>query len=189
MARQVQLEFEGKSYIWTGKVWYEARTYAIPPDRTVRHLNRLLEPKLARDDATTTDVNALLRQASDAREMLDYARAEKLARRALNLSPGHPGALAVLCSTLRAKGAPRQALNETQAFRNLDYVPLITSRAAALCDLGRWAEAKREIGRALALGEDAAVFSVVQRIKAARPELYQRRRRSASGNRRPGPRP
>jgi hypothetical protein len=37
----------------------------------------------------------------------------------------------------------------------------------------RWEEAKKPIGRALAIGEGAEAFSVMRRIKANRPDLYK----------------
>ena len=42
----------------------------------------------------------------------------------------------------------------------------------ALCDLGRWEEAKRTVGHSLRIQESDEAFSVVRRIKAARPDLY-----------------
>ena len=52
------------------------------------------------------------------------------------------------------------------------HVPLLTTRAAAYCDLKLWEQAKKIIGKALAIEESEEAFMVVKRIKAARPEIY-----------------
>jgi hypothetical protein len=58
-------------------------------------------------------------------------------------------------------------------FLPTDNGPLLTSRAAAFCDLGRWEEARRSVGRALAIsGGSEEAFMVVKRIKQHRPDLY-----------------
>jgi hypothetical protein len=85
--------------------------------------------------------------------------------------------MAILCSAFRAQNAPERALEETEAHRQVSYPPLLTSRAGAMCDLGMWEEAKREIARVLAQPVDHSdAFLVVHRIKAARPDLYDKRR-------------
>ncbi|MCB0226529.1 MAG: hypothetical protein KDI02_22745, partial [Anaerolineae bacterium] len=61
-----------------------------------------------------------------------------------------------------------------EAFRDTNYSPLLTSRAAALCDLKRWEEAKKTIGRCLVISKNETAFSVVNRIKAERPDLYEK---------------
>ena len=58
------------------------------------------------------------------------------------------------------------------ALQSLPYPVLLTSRAAALCDLGIWEEAKKTVGRSLAISKSAEAYNVVNRIKAAKPDLY-----------------
>jgi tetratricopeptide (TPR) repeat protein len=132
-----------------------------------------LEKELEREDLLISDVQSLLEKASSARDIDQLDRAEKLTRRVLKLSPSHLGALAILCSTLRAIGNPQQALKETNYYRRSNYAPLITSRAAAYCDLKQWESAKKEIGYALAIQTSEEAFNVVKRIKAVRPDLYK----------------
>ena len=139
----------------------------------MRQLNRLLEQELRSEDTAISDTAVLIERARAARDALQHNRAEALMRRALRLSPGNRAALAVLCSILRARRRPQQALDETEEFQWTAYPPLLTSRAAALCDLNRWEEAKQEIGRALASGGSEEAFNVVHRIKAKRPDLYR----------------
>lgn len=163
---------DGVTYIWTGSSWFDSR-YIKPPITVIQRLNALLEAQLARDDFDTTDIYELTHRAKNAREAKQYARAESLARRVLRLSPGSHAAAAVLCASLRARGLAAQALEETNSLKHTDNVPLLTSRAAALCDVQRWEEAKRTVGRALALGGGEEALHVVARIRKARPDLYR----------------
>jgi len=172
MHQHVVVQFDGKSYTWTGKDWYETKTFLRPPSTIIRKLNARLAQDLQCADTALTSVDAILKQANNARNAEQYGRAERLIRRALSQAPNHVGALAMLCAVLRAKGLPQQALDETAAFARANYSPLLTSRAAALCDLQRWEEAKHEIGRVLAIQASEEAFSVMHRIKAARPDLY-----------------
>lgn len=169
---KVIIELNGTSYTWTGQDWIESKTFIRPPEIIIRELNRELSGTLAETDNNVKDVDEILHRASNARDMNHYDRAEQLARRALQLSSGNPGALAVLCSVLRARGRAREALRETDPYRHLSYPPLLTSRAAALCDIGEWTKAKKMIGRVLAMGGNDEAFSVMRRIKRERPELY-----------------
>jgi tetratricopeptide (TPR) repeat protein len=172
-----RVTYEGKNYIWSGTGWYEDRTFLVPADQVVRKLNQLLEHDLAADDLQVEDTDEALRRARLAQNSLQLDRAERLARRALELDGSHAGAASILCSVLRAKGHPEQALEATEELRRTGYLPLLTSRAAALCDLERWEKAKREIARVLAAGGGGEAFAVVHRIKAARPDLYRGRTR------------
>ena len=171
-SNKVIIELNGTSYTWTGQDWIESKTFIRPPEIIIRELNRALSGTLADTDNNVKDVDEILQRASNARDLNQYDRAEQLARRALQLSPDNPGALAVLCSVLRARGRAREALRETDPYRHLSYPPLLTSRAAALCDIGEWTKAKKTIGRVLAMGGNDEAFSVMRRIKRERPELY-----------------
>jgi tetratricopeptide (TPR) repeat protein len=169
----MEIELDGKRYRRNGSSWYEAKTFLTPPLTIVRQLDRLLDHSPSRKELGLTDVEELLRRAHDASLSGLHGRVEALARRALKVEPGHLGALAVLSSALRAQGRARQALKETEPWSRNSYGPLLTSRAAALCDIGQWAEAKRVIGRVLAMGPTDEAWSVMRRIKAARPDLYR----------------
>jgi len=171
-SHNVDIELDGKRYVWAGDSWYEAEEFLKPPQVVVRRLNRLLTEKLEEEDANISDVCILLERAGKAREALQYHRAENLARQCLKLDPHNQAALAVLCAVLRARGQPQRALDETDAHSNTTHPPLLTSRAAAFCDLKRWEDAKATIGRALAMGKSEEAFAVMHRIKAERPELY-----------------
>lgn len=167
-----KIVLDGVTYIWTGSSWFDSH-YIKPPVTVIQRLNALLESQLADDDSNITDIYELTHRAKIAREAKQYARAELLARRVLQLNPNSHAAAAVLCASLRARGLASQALDETDRFKNTDNVPLLTSRAAALCDVQRWDEAKQTLGKALALGGGEEAFLVVKRIKRARPDLYR----------------
>jgi tetratricopeptide (TPR) repeat protein len=171
------VELEGRNYTWNGAEWYESDTFLVPPESVVKALNSRLAKELEQDDLAIADVETLLETAKTARDALQYERAERLARRALAQSPGNVGALAILCSVLRVSGHPERALKETDRYRHTNYPPLLTSRAAAHCDLKQWAAAKKEVGQALAIQPSEEAFSVARRVKAARPHLYRRTER------------
>lgn len=163
---------DGVTYIWTGNSWFDSH-YIKPPVIVIQRLNALLESQLAEDDANITDIYDLTHRARIAREAKQYARAELLARRVLQLNPKSHAAAAVLCASLRARGLASQALAETERFMPTDNAPLLTSRAAALCDIKRWEAAKQTLGQALAQGGGAEALLVAERIKRARPDLYR----------------
>ena len=168
------VQLNGRSYIWDAGSWYVKETYLTPPVSVISELNQLLAPVLEEEDHQINDPQVLLERAKEAREIQQYERAVTLARRAVGLLPYSAGAASVLSSCLRALARPQEALHATDRFSEFtSYAPLLNTRAAALCDLDRWEEAKEVVGRALAIGTDKEEsFQVVNRIKSERPELY-----------------
>lgn len=176
MSKTYTLELDGRSYTWNGRSWFDSRTYQAPPAALTSRLNEQLACSLAEEDSAVADSQGLLRIAQAARDAAQYKRAEASARRAIELQPSSEAAFAVLCSVLRHLGASERAVQETEHLRSTSYPPLLISRAAALCDLERWEEAKATVGRALAIGDAPEAFEVVHRIKAKRPDLYENRK-------------
>jgi tetratricopeptide (TPR) repeat protein len=135
-----------------------------------------LEETIEQEDDNISDYDQLLKRAQEARDSLQYRRAQKLARRVIFIFPNHLGALSILCSCLRSSGHAQQAIDETEGFDSANFPPLLTSRASAFCDLERWEEARKLINRAYAIGkgnESSIIASgVINRIKNARPDLY-----------------
>jgi len=171
--QQIQIEIEGKYYILVGDTWYDKVNFIKPPESLIHKLNTLLITTLERKD-NVQNIDLLLKCAREARNSAQYEQSIKFARRVISISPDHIGAIAILCSCLRAIGYAQQALDETEAFSGKNYPPLITSRAAALCDLEKWEEAKKVISRVLAMSKDNdKAFSIVHRIKSAKPDLYK----------------
>ena len=174
-----RISLEGRTYSWTGKTWIDVRTFTYPSAVTINKLNAILLSRLKEEDEKITDFDQLLLRAKDAKAQTQYSRAEGLARRALRLSPGNLWAMAVLCSCLRALGKPEEALRESAPYKNEIFPPLITTRAAALCDLERWEEAKIDISRVLSIQKKHELwqypepFRVLNRIRTAKPELFK----------------
>jgi tetratricopeptide (TPR) repeat protein len=98
--------------------------------------------------------------------------AEHLLRTVFDDRPHHRGVVVRLSGVLRDQGQPEEALRITAPFVSSSYAPIFTTRAAALCDLGRWEEARHEVRRALAISRDDEALAVVDRIKKAWTDLY-----------------
>jgi len=176
-----RVSLEGRTYSWTGNRWIDIDTFNSPPAITVKALDAILLSRLKEEDERVTDLQQLLDRARDAKAQTQYSRAEGLARRTLQLYPGNLWAVTVLCSCLRTTGKPDEALKESAPYEKESYPPLIVTRAAALCDLGRWEEAKIEISRVLSFEKKNDVWRyseplrVINRIKSARPDLFRER--------------
>jgi len=167
------IELDGQTYTWDGSRWFDS-SFLIPPVAVVSKLNARIEDDLNAEDAKTSNVRALVARARKAHAAGQYDRAEKLARNVLSREPANVYMLSLLCAVLRKKGLPDKANEEPEAFKNSKRTALLMSRAAAPCDLERWEEAKKEMGRVLAKGGSEEAFLVVKRIKKARPDLYER---------------
>jgi tetratricopeptide (TPR) repeat protein len=176
-----RVSVEGRTYAWTGKKWVDVESFTNPPAVTINKLNAILLSRLNEEDEKITDFDQLLSRAKDAKAQTQYGRAIGLTRRALQLSPGNLWAVAVLCSCLRALGKPEEALRESEPYKNEVFLPIITTRSAALCDLERWEEARININRVFSiqrkreLWQYPQAFRILNRIKAAKPELFKRK--------------
>jgi tetratricopeptide (TPR) repeat protein len=174
------IKYDNRTYSWTGKRWIDIQTFTSPPAMIVDQLDAILLPILFEEDDKIFDVQQLLDRAKDAIDQKQYTRAEGLARKALHLSPYYPGALAVLCSCLRAVGKPEEALKGSESPKMVEYPPLILTRAAALCDLGRWEDAIIEVRKVFAIAKKHSSWGyvnihaspILNRIKAIRPDLF-----------------
>jgi ribonuclease HI len=166
-----QIELENKLYIWNSQTWFDKESSIKPSKAVIHKLNALLMETLEKEDDSISELEQLLKRAREARDSLQYGRAQTLARRVISISPDHLGALSILCSCLRASGHAQQAIDETEGFDSANYPPLLNSRASALCDLERWEEAKKLVNHAYAIGAEGA-SGIIQRIKNAKPDLY-----------------
>jgi hypothetical protein len=175
MEQQVTIQLGGRSYVWDGQEWSGADDHIIPPRSVILKLDDLLAERLAVEEATLTDWNELLQRAKFARGRQQYKRAERLARRARELNPGELGTVSVLCSVLREACRPQESLALADQFREWGYGPLLTSRAAALCDLDRWEEGLTQIKEVLAQGSNEAALAVFRRIKSYAPPAVRRK--------------
>src|SRR6266446_5628259 len=130
--------YEGERYKWDGIRWL-TDSYLIVSEVVAARLNECYAEMIEADDMAITDIQQLLDRAKMARDAKSLTRAKRLVERVLRANPHHLGAAAVLSSVLREQLAPDQALAVADRFPGCRYTPLLTSRAAALCDLGRWA--------------------------------------------------
>lgn len=163
----MRFEHDGKAYQWNGQVWLDSNFLQVP-DCEARHLNeRFLEQLLALQGSRATAAG-LLRQegvAWESRATMELA--EKMARLQLARDPNDGKALAVVCASLRAQGQSLRAVRETDG--RIPASPMLwTSRAAALCDVGRWEEAAELIQKVLRQGWSSPAYSVLRRIEGRR---------------------
>jgi tetratricopeptide (TPR) repeat protein len=174
MNDRLTVALDGRVYTWDGKRWHDTR-YQQPPRAVVQALDELTVADFETHDARIHAVEELLQIARIARDAGQLGRAERAAQRVLAVDPGSQPALAVLSSILRERGAPDRALAAAAHITAPNHPPLLVSLAAAKADLGDWEGAKALVGRALAIDRrgDEAAFSVVHRIKAHRPDLYE----------------
>jgi len=158
-------------YIWDGERWVDAKTYMVPPASVIHRLNDLLSDELEAEDNSISNINELMDRAKKARDALQWRRSHNLLNRIFTIRPDYLPALAVLCSLFRKQGRANEAVEKTESYKSSDYGPLMTSRAAALCDIGKWKEAKIQLFmmQSFHLSEEAKL--VFKRIKAARPDI------------------
>jgi tetratricopeptide (TPR) repeat protein len=174
------IKYDNRTYSWTGKRWIDIQTFTSPPAMIVDQLDAILLPILLEEDDKISDVQQLLDRAKDARDQKQYTRTESLARKILHLEPGNFGAMAILCSCLRAVGKPEEALKASESPKMVEYPPLILTRAAALCDLGRWEDAIIEVRKVFAIAKKHSSWGyvniqaspILNRIKTIRPDLF-----------------
>jgi hypothetical protein len=96
----------------------------------------------------------------------------------LNVNPENATAAAILSSILREKGRARTALALADRFQDSGDAYVLTSRSAALCDLGRWDEALAQILKVIGIeagaqgGASDESLAVFGRIKSNAPHLF-----------------
>ncbi|MBL8792723.1 MAG: hypothetical protein JNM56_02330 [Planctomycetia bacterium] len=180
MFSPIVLTLNGNSYSWDGNHWYGTTDYTVPSLAIINRLNASIADQVAAEDAAVTDLSELLSRAKRAQATGQLQRALRLARRAFEGNRKHLGAAAVLCGVLREIGRPTEALAIANTAGVYEYPPILTTRAAALCDLGQWNEALRQINAVIAngvkrtgRGSDQAL-AVRGRIKANAPDLFEK---------------
>ena len=170
-----RVPYESQDYIYDGRRWFNAKTHIEPPITVVRALELRIREQRGSDDAAIRDFQPLLDAAQAARNNEELSRAEDFVRRALKLIPGSlpgsHGALTILCAVLRARKRPEQAVAEIEPFLVPWYEPLLTTYAAALCDLERWEDAKRVLEMWQG-PQRMEMQMVIQKIRRNRQDLY-----------------
>lgn len=172
---KIVVQFDGRTYTWGGKGWY-GPDFARPPKSIEDKLNVLAASRMAEKDDTLVDAEELLGTAKAAHLAGQRVRALDLAKRAFVLKP-EAGVASTLCGFLRESNKAVEALEIANRFAGSSYPPILTTRAAALCDAGQWEEALKQIRQVLAIckskgkpaGEALAVYA---RIKSDAPHLF-----------------
>lgn len=175
--KKYEVELDGGIYVKDQRGWTDSK-YTVPP-RAIQHkLNAIMNSCIDRlFTVDTGNVDELLERVDEEKEALNLDIAEDYVRKAIGLNPKNFEAYAKLCSVLRANGRPEQALKETEKFRSGKNFSLLTSRAAAMCDLDLYEKAKKELGPVLARakGESKMIaLMVVNRIKKEAPWVYEK---------------
>lgn len=172
MTERFEMEWEGSRYFLSPQGFYDAHTFLKPPEAIHQHLKAEYARKLEVVIQKERNVPLLLKHSRLAKDLGYLDLAEKITEQALLVEPQNCFAIARLSSILRAKGQPRAALEVTGRIpEGAQTHPVLTSRAAALCDLDRWPEADTIIRRALGRLrgrpklEATEAFSVFQRIR------------------------
>lgn len=83
-------------------------------------------------------------------------------------------AAAMLCSARRQSHESGAALDDTDIFGDEEYPPLMTTRAAAMCDVGLWDDAHALATRARDLRGSVEAFHVLERIERHSAQLRSR---------------
>jgi hypothetical protein len=173
---RISFAHDGRRYYWTEKNGFVDEHWQRPPLVIQRVLEGKLNALLAASDVNIKNPHLAVRRAVSAKSHGQYSRTERLARHAVRVDPANERAAAVLSSVLRAQGRAKEALQVTNGFRGSTNAALLTSRAAALLDLGDGVGARRLVRRAWAIakerGEHTGEISMVfNRLGSRWPEL------------------
>lgn len=160
----MQRILDGKSYHWNGQAWLDSDFLRVPErlahELTDRFLDELLRPE--QDDWMEKAVN-LRRRGTDLQNRATLRLVARACRNRLAMNPDELPTIAILSSALRHLGQSNQAEEVTRSY--LDGA-ILTSRAAALCDLGRWHEAEETVKLALRHGGGRHALQVRWRMQS-----------------------
>lgn len=160
----MQRILDGKPYHWNGQAWLDSDYLRVPErlahELTDRFLDELLRPD--QDDWMEKAVN-LRRRGTDLQNRATLRLVARACRNRLAMNPDELPTIAILSSALRHLGQSNQAEEVTRSY--LDGA-ILTSRAAALCDLGRWHEAEETVKLALRHGGGRHALQVRWRMQS-----------------------
>ncbi len=175
--------FQGEEYVISEAGWsMNGRRYTFGP--VVGRLDSQLRTRLTAEDAEHENPAETVVRAWFAQALSHPDRVVDLAARSLRAVIHAPdrlaggalvsddwrsealGASAMLSSALRELDDPQRALEETEVFADEPYAPLMTSRAAALCDLDRWEDGHSLALEAQRLDDSDEVRRLLDRIRS-----------------------
>jgi tetratricopeptide (TPR) repeat protein len=152
MSAQFEMEWEGRKYVLSPEGFFDAHTFLKPPELIHQHLKAAYVRELRLVVQKEQGVPALLKHSGLAKKLGYFDLAEEITERALSAEPKNRFGIARLSSILRAKGQPHKALAAIARIpEGIHDHQILTSKAAALCDLERLPEADRVIRRALGM--------------------------------------
>jgi tetratricopeptide (TPR) repeat protein len=175
MPASITVTFDGKQYQWNGKKWFDESTYLEPPTTIASKLHALSAVQIAAQDDIVTDLKKLLKRVKNPQKHRQIQRTLKVLRQYRDKSHKHVETVAILCGILRKANQPEEALALADEFLGTNYCPLLTARAAVLCDLNRWEEGLKQIRQVLAIEKgsgDTEATAVYSRIEQNAPELF-----------------
>lgn len=183
MSRSMIISFNDSQYIWNGKRWFDRKTYLEPPTAISSKLTTMFaDQPAARNKAIAANMDELLRKAKRAQYQGEIPKALQLARQVHNKRPQHMGTAAILCNVLRTANKSKEAVALANNFCSSNYSPILTARAAALCDLNRWDDALKQIRQVFAMrvksrknSRSAEAMAVYSRIKQNASHLFDER--------------
>lgn len=187
---QILEHLKGQEYIRCHSGWLLNRVpFTFKP--IVGRLEGQLYQRLSREDRELDDPADLVPRAWLGQALQHYDRVVDLTTRALRAVVRPPtassrggvippewrrealAAAAMLCAARRQLRESEAALDDTEIFRDEEYPPLMTSRAAAMCDVGSWDEAQVLAVRAQSLDGSVEVVRLLSRIERRLLELGQ----------------
>lgn len=143
-----KFSYKGIEYTWSKVGWHD-NNHIKPPKIISEILNKKLNKVIEESIHQIGDPVRLARMAIEARDSSNNNLAIKLAKKSLSLSKmNNSTAMGVLCSTLRKLRKSNEAVQFFRSYKGNFSPPLLTTLAAALCDIGKYREALNNLNTA-----------------------------------------
>ncbi|MCI0570124.1 MAG: CDC27 family protein [Myxococcaceae bacterium] len=163
MQRQWDVEHEGRTYTWVRGRW-TCRGQVVPQAQWLPLERRLVDEVKARG-FDNLSLSELMDVAGLFTGSGHWALAVGVLERVLAQDAGNAEAAVTLSRAYQRTAQPEKALGVTEPFVAKPTPTLLLTRAAALCDLERWNEARRTTLAAQKLGAGTEAEAVLERIR------------------------